>query len=288
MSTNNSRPSKAERSASAREKAAQMQATQAAAQKRKSLMVKLGVLAAVVVVVALVAVLIVQNNNAKISATGSAPQGGNAAGGILLTSPTTVADTSGIKIDNTNLVLKDDRPTTPEPSELTVGGKGEPVNVTLYVDANCVHCAEFESTYGPQLKQWLADGKITLEYRNVGFLDGGSPSNFSSRGANALACVADQSPAAYLDFATALWGHYDQGELKNAELSEMAVAAGASDSVKSCIDKGTFRPFVEKTTVTAQNEGVGGTPSIFVQGKSVDLASKDFVEAVESAIKANA
>ena len=39
MSTNNSRPSKAERSASAREKAAQMQATQAAAQKRKSLMV---------------------------------------------------------------------------------------------------------------------------------------------------------------------------------------------------------------------------------------------------------
>ena len=288
MSTNNSRPSKAERSASAREKAAQMQATQAAAQKRKSLMVKLGVLAAVVVVVALVVVLIVQNNNAKISETGSAPQGGNAAGGILLTSPTTVADTSGVKIDNTNLVLNSDRPTTPEPSELTVGAKGEPVNVTLYVDANCVHCAEFESTYGPQLKQWLADGKITLEYRNVGFLDGGSPSNFSSRGANALACVADQSPAAYLDFATALWGHYDQGEMKNAELSDMAVAAGASDSVESCIDKGTFRPFVERATVTAQNEGVGGTPSIFVQGKGVDLASKDFAEAVESAIKANA
>ncbi|MGO2052576.1 thioredoxin [Arthrobacter sp. MYb211] len=288
MSTNNSRPSKAERNASAREKAAQLQAAQASAQKRKSLFVKLGVLAAVVLVVVLVVVLIVQNNNAKVPDAGAAPQGGNAAGGILLTSPTTVANTSGVKIDNTKLVAPDSKPATPEPRDLTVGAKGEPINVTLFVDANCVHCAEFESKYGPQMKQWLADGKISLEYRNVGFLDGNSPTNFSSRGANALACVADQSPAAYLDFASALWGHYDQGEMKNAEISEMAIAAGASDSVKSCIDKGTYRPFVETATLAAGYDGVLGTPSIFIQGEVMDLANQDFVEAVEAAIKANA
>ncbi|WP_404289264.1 thioredoxin domain-containing protein [Glutamicibacter arilaitensis] len=288
MSTNNSRPSKAERNASAREKAAQMQALQAKAQKRKSLFVKLGVLAAVVLVVVLVVVLIVQNNNAKVPDAGTAPNGGNAAGGILLTSPTTVADTSGVKINNAELKAPEAAPATPEPRDLVVGAKGEPINVTLFVDANCVHCAEFESTYGAQMKQWLADGEITLEYRNVGFLDGNSPTNFSSRGASALACVADQSPAAYLDFASALWGHYDQGEMKNAELTEMAIASGASDSVESCIEKGTYRPFVETATTLAGFDGVKGTPSIFIQGKGMDLANQDFVEAVEAAIEANA
>ena len=79
MSTNNPRPSKAERTASAREKASQMRAAQDAAAKRKSLFVKLGVLGAVILVIALVVTLIVQNNNAKVADSGAVPAGGNAA-----------------------------------------------------------------------------------------------------------------------------------------------------------------------------------------------------------------
>ncbi len=287
MATNNSRPSKAERTASAREKAAQMRAAQEAAAKRKSLFVKLGVLGAVILVIALVVTLIVQNNDTKVADAGAVPAGGNAAGGILVTSPTTVADKTVENVDITTLQAPSEVPAKPEARDLTVGKKGEPVNITMFVDANCVHCADFEATYGKQINDWLAAGDVTVEYRNVGYLDGGSATNFSSRAANALACVANDTPKAYMPFVTALWGHYQQGEMKNAQLAEMAIANGASKDVTSCIDKGEFRSFVQYATQVAKYDGVAGTPTIIVQGKVVDLASQDFPTTVEAAIKAN-
>lgn len=287
MATNNPRPSKAERTASAREKASQMRAAQEAAAKRKSLFVKLGVLGAVIVVIALVVTLIVQNNSTKVADTGGVPAGGNAAGGILVTSPTTLAPASVDNVDVTKIEVPAQKPATATPRDLTVGKKGEPVNVTMYVDANCVHCADFEAQYGKQINDWLAAGDITVEYRTVGFLDGGSPTNFSSRGANALACVANDTPSAYMPFVSALWGHYNQGEMKNAQLSEMAIAAGASDKVANCIDKGTYRPYVQFATEAAKADGIAGTPTIIIQGKVVDLAKADFPTAVQDAIKAN-
>lgn len=285
MSSNSPRPSKSERQASAREKAAQMRAAQEAAEKRKSLFVKLGVIAAVVVVIALVVVLILQNQNSKVADSGAAPKGGNAAGGITLVSETELADTQGVTVDVSQAGEVRELQ-NPEPRDLQVGAKGEPVHLTIYADANCVHCAEFEKAYGEQINQWLANGDITVEYRTVGFLDAGSATNYSSRAANAMACVADAAPSSYLGFIEAVWGHYDQGEMKNAELAEMAKANGAD--VGDCIEDGTFRPFVQYTTAAAQHDGVRGTPTIFIQDKEFALGEADFPAEVEAAIKANA
>lgn len=287
MSTNNPRPSKAERTATAREKAAQMRAAQESATKRKSLFVKLGVLAAVVVVIALVVTLVVQNNSTKIADAGSVPAGGTASGGILVTSSGTVAEAAVSSIDITKLKAPSEQPATPAPTNVTVGAKGDPINVLLYVDANCVHCAAFESEYSTQLNDWLDKGEITIEYRNLAFLDGNSATRFSSRAANALACVANDSPASYMSFVTALWGHYEQGEMKNAELADMAIANGASSAVKSCISDGTYRPFVQYATTAAQYDGVTGTPTVVIQGEVMDLANDDFPTKVEAAIAAN-
>lgn len=287
MSTNNPRPTKAQRNASAREKAAQLRVTEEAAKKRKSLIVKLGVLAAVILVIALVVTLIVRNNNGKVADAGSTPQGATAAGGIVVTSSDTVAKktTEEVKIDE--LKQPETAPETPEPRDLTVAKKGDPINITMYVDANCVHCADFEATYGEQIDDWLASGDVNIEYRNVGYLDGGSPTNYSSRGANALACVADVSPTAYMKFVKALWGHYPEGEMKNSELAQMAIDNGADESVKDCIDSDKFRPFVKYATTAGQYDGVKGTPSIFIQGKEFVLGTDDFPTEVNAAIKAN-
>lgn len=285
MSSNNPRPSKAERQASARQKAAQLHAAQAAKEKRKSLMVKLGVVAAVVVVIALVVVLIMQNQSSKVADAGTAPKGGNAAGGITLISDTELADTSGITVDINNVGEPKDA-TTAQPRDLQVGQPGEPVHITIYADANCVHCANFEDTYGDQLNEWLANGDITLEYRTVGYLDRGSPTNYSSRAANAMACVADAAPASYLKYVEAVWANYPNGEMSNAELAALAEQNGAN--VGDCIENGDFRSFVQFTTAAAQADGIAGTPTIFIQDKEFALGSSDFVKEVEAAIAANA
>lgn len=284
MSSNSPRPSKSERQANAREKAAKLAAAQAAQEKRKSLMVKLGVIGAVVVVIALVFVLIFQNQNNEVSDAGAAPKGGNAAGGITLISDTEVADTSGVSVD-INQVGEPKNVATPEPRDLQVGAQGEPVVLTIFADANCVHCATFESQYGDQIGQWLANGEVMVEYRTVGFLDGGSPTNYSSRAANAMACVADTAPASYLNFIEAVWANHANGEMKNAELAQLAQDNGAD--VTDCINDGTFRPFVQFTTAAAEADGIRATPTVMIQDQEFVLGG-DFVAEVQAAIEANA
>ncbi|MFJ6418466.1 DsbA family protein [Paeniglutamicibacter sp. NPDC091659] len=288
MASESQRPNKADRTASAREQAQKMRVAQEAADKRKSLFIKLGVLVAVLAVVALVAAIILQNNSGKVADAGNAPKGGNAAGGITLTSDKTLADTSGITVDATKAGTPPQGSTPPPaaPRDAKASAKGEPVNLLIYVDVNCVHCADFETQYADQIANWLAAGDVNVEYRNVAFLDRGSPTNYSSRGANALACVADAAPASYLPFSKALFAHYPQGEMNNKALAQLAKDNGAD--VASCIDKGTFRPFVKFTDTAARVDAIAGTPSIFVQGKVWDqTANPDFVSFVNEQIAAN-
>ena len=286
MASNSQRPSKAERTASAREQAQKMRVAQEAADKRKSLFIKLGVLVAVLAVIALIVGLVLQNNSAKVADSGAVPKGGNAAGGITLTSDKTLADTSGLTVDINKVGNLPAQGAAPAPRDAKVAPKGEPINLLLYVDVNCVHCADFETQYADQISTWLAAGNVTVEYRNVAFLDAGSPTNYSSRGANALACVADAAPASYLPFTKAVFAHYPEGEMKNAQLAQLAKDNGAD--VADCIEKGTFRPFAKFTDQASRVDAIGGTPSVFIQGKLWDPnAEPDFVSVVNAAIAAN-
>lgn len=263
-----------------------MRVAQEAADKRKSLFIKLGVLVAVLAVIALIVGIVLQNNAGKVADSGAVPKGGNAAGGITLTSDKTVADTSGLTVDVTKAGTQPTEAKPDAPRDAKVAAKGDPINMLLYVDVNCVHCADFEAQYADQISTWLAAGDVQVEYRNVAYLDGGSPTNFSSRGANALACVADQAPASYLPFAKALFAHHAQGEMKNGELAQMAEDNGAD--VASCIDDGTFRSFVKFTDAASRVDSIAGTPSVFIQGKKWDQAAEpDFVGVVNAAIAAN-
>lgn len=263
-----------------------MRVAREAADKRKSLFIKLGVLVAVLAVIALIVGIVLQNNAGKVADSGAVPKGGNEAGGITLTSDTTVADTSGLTVDATKAGALPTSQKPDAPRDANVAPKGDPINVLLYVDVNCVHCADFETQYSDQIGTWLAAGDVQVEYRNVAYLDAGSPTNFSSRGANALACVADQAPASYLPFAKAMFAHYPQGEMKNAELAQLAKDNGAD--VADCIDDGTFRPFVKFTDQASRADSIAGTPSIFIQGKKWDsVAEPDFAGVVNAAIAAN-
>jgi protein-disulfide isomerase len=285
MASNN-RPSKAERTSAAREQARQLQEQQAAAAKRKSLLVKIGVVLAVVLVIGLIAMIILQNSRGEVAESGPAPKGGNEYGGITLVSATEVAPTSGVTVDWAALGEVPEGEQETKPRGVAAAEKGQPAQVVIYVDANCVHCADFEAAYAEQLKTWVAAKDITLEYRNVAYLDRNSSTNYSSRGANAFACVADAAPASYLPFAEAVFAHHSQGEMSNKELADLAKANGAD--VSSCIEDGTFRPFAKFTDQASRIDAIPGTPSVWVQGKVWDAAAdEDFAAWAQKLIDDN-
>ena len=271
MAKNPARSSNKDRVQAARDHAEQQRIATQKAQRRRANLIK-AIIAAIVLVVVAVAVVIIialKNKGEDQYAEGPYPKTGNEVGGVLFTGPT--------EAKATNLTGKVKRPEgdNPLPSErVNISGADKnatPVQVIVYADPACPHCYEFEKGWGPTLSQQLEAGKITLEQRMVPYLDRGSPSNYSSRSINMLACVADSKPEAYSAVLNELFEvTMSQGEQKNQELIDLAKKHGVYGNIDSCVTDGTFRPWVAHADCQAREDGVRGTPSVFVNGERWD------------------
>lgn len=290
---NEPRQSKAERTAAARERAREIREAQLKKEKRNKLLIGWGIVAAVVAILAIVALVVTSSikNNAPIADEGPTPANGNVHGGVTLLANTEVAKSDPATVKLADLPAA---PATP-PVEVTAPGAeaeaGKPVKVVLYVDFICPVCKDFEARYNETLTGLRNEGKVTVEYRPLGFLDTRSTTNYSSRAANAAACVVNESPEKYADFVNAL---FDQQPaeggpgLSDSDLKKMATDIGAKN-IDKCVDDKTYRPYVKYTTQEAAAIGVTGTPTVFVDGKQWgkgDSAQTPFDQFLTAAIDA--
>jgi len=290
---NEPRQSKAERTAAARERAREIREAQLKKEKRNKLLIGWGIVAAVVAILAIVALVIASNvrNNAPIADEGPTPANGNIHGGVTLLADAQVAQTDPAVVKISDLPPA---PATP-PADVTAPSAepeaGKPVKVVLYIDFICPACKNFEAQYKAPLAQLRNEGKVTVEYRPLGFLDSRSTTNYSSRAANAAACVVNESPEKYEEFVDALFAKQPAeggAGLSDSELKKMAADLGAQP-IDTCVDEKTFRPYVKHTTLEAQAIGVTGTPTVFVDGKQWgkgESAQTPFEQFVQTAIDA--
>ena len=255
----------------AREQAEQQRIATQKAQRRRANLIKAAIAATVLIVVAVAVVIIIalKNQDEEQHSESSYPKTGNEYGGVVFTSP------SEAKEFNLSGTVKRPEGDPPAPAEdVNISGadaNAKPVQVIVYADPACPHCFEFERAFGPLLNQKLEAGEITLEQRMVPYLDRGSPSNFSSRAVNMLACVADAKPDAYNAVLNDVFEtHMNQGELKNQELIDLAKKHGVEGKIDSCVTEGRFRPWIANADHQAREDGVRGTPSVFVNGERWD------------------
>lgn len=286
---NEVRKSKAERTAEAREKARLIREAQLKKDKRNKLLIGWGIVAAVVAILAVVALVVTTSirQNTPIADQGPVPANANVNGGVTLLANTDVKQTDPATVDVTTLT----KPETP-PSPVVAPGaeaeEGQPVKVIAYIDFICPVCLRFEETYNEALTSLRNEGKITMEYRPLGFLDRQSSTNYSSRSANAAACVADTAPDKYGEYVNVLFEN--QPAEGGAGLSDDKLKSLASDigaDINSCVDDKTFRPYVKYSTELAANTGITGTPTVFIDGKQWDGAT-DLNAEIQAAIDAKA
>lgn len=196
-----------------------------------------------------------------------------------------VATTVGI------LANRDPDEPTSTPPGLTSDGAvrfgPDDASVTIQVveDFQCPACREFEAAFGDTLAQYRDSGDVAVEYRTIAFLDRASTTDYSSRALNASMCVLeDAGPDAWMTLHEAL---YDQqppeggAGLGDDELVRIASDAGAGD-VASCIAERPYDDWAADTTDAVFDEGVSGTPSVFVNGKPVEPAQLE--AAVDAAL----
>jgi len=141
------------------------------------------------------------------------------------------------------------------------------VTIDLYEDFHCPHCAEFEKEFGGTLTEARDAGQIRLRIFPMAFIDAGS-----AAAANAFACAAEAGfGEAYY---TALFANHtlDWSDTQLTELAEQ-VNGSVPDTFSTCVQQRTHADWVDSINDAAAAAGVTGTPTMFLDGKLVDVGT---------------
>ncbi|WP_018178631.1 DsbA family protein [Jongsikchunia kroppenstedtii] len=175
-----------------------------------------------------------------------------------------------------------DAPAVPD-GAIRVGSATPKVVLTAIEDFQCPVCQRFESTFGPTLAKIRAMPDVAIDYHPIAFLDQMSNGNrYSTRAAAASRCVADASQAdgyaAWLKFHQTLFANQpaEGGHgMTDEQLIGYARQSGAPASVTDCITSGKYDSWAQTQTRAVLDSGITGTPTVKLNGKTVELSTPD-------------
>jgi protein-disulfide isomerase len=193
-----------------------------------------------------------------------------ASDGILFTG----TDDGEVEAVQTGAVPAEGTPIATDPDAYDV-----PARIVTYLDYGCPYCNQFETTNGAQIEELVAAGYATLEVHPISILDRVfAGSEYPTRAANAMACVAAEDPNAFLDANAALFANQPaEGTegLTDDGIREILDGAGAlNDEVSACIGDRRYEGWVVAATERATSDpdlanpdtGNFGTPTVLVNG----------------------
>lgn len=265
MSTGDSRPTKNQRRDAAREKARKLREEQKKKERRNKFLLQ-GSLIVVVLAIVAATVLI-------ITSTIKPPVPG----------PLNMLS-DGIKIgENLDAVHTPALQPGDEPIPSASNNSSSILDIRVYVDYLCPICGHFEAANAAQIKKLVTDGAATLEIHPVAILDRLSMgTKYSTRSANAMACVANYSPDNAFEFSALLFENQPQENtagLSDDQIVALAKEAGVVSKFKdvsSCITDQKFKNWVAGATDrftsnplpgVAEQPERPGTPTIYVNGQ---------------------
>ena len=167
----------------------------------------------------------------------------------------------------------------------------ETISIELYVDYFDPLGAAFEEANGEQITTWVETGAASLEVHPLAILDRVSQgTKYSTRAANAAACVANFSPNQFYGFHTRLLAAQpaeNSDGLTDKEMVALTIQAQVSESTKirACIENKTFFAWVADARDRALTgpipnsdvTAIANTPTVIVNGQKYEGAPNDSV-----------
>ena len=158
--------------------------------------------------------------------------------------------------------------------------------VEVYVDYQCPYCQRWEQEIGEVLAQKAQDpsSDLLIKQYNLAFLGETSPTleppGSSARAASAALCVLEgEGPAAFASFNAQIFAIADPNrssvQFETPELTQLAANAGASAPTIACIESERHVSFVALSTQNGFTRGVQGTPTVIVNGRTLDNSFAD-------------
>jgi protein-disulfide isomerase len=171
---------------------------------------------------------------------------------------------------------------------------GAPASVPtldLYEDFQCPVCAAFERQFGASVNQIADQNQAKVVVHMLSFLDDNLGNDSSNRAANAAACASDAGR--FMPYHGAVFAGQPAKEgqgYTDAQLTSFATAAGitgsALDTWQKCYDNRTHNQYVESVQTQSDMVGINGTPTIKINGRTLELSALTSPQALADAVKA--
>ena len=163
-----------------------------------------------------------------------------------------------------------------------------PNQLDTYIDFMCPICNQFEQIYGETIQGLVDDGSVTLNIHPISILDRASQgTEYSTRAANAMYCVAVEDAEASVPFMQAMYENQPaEGTSGLTDDEILAIASGVGvTGIDACVNDGRYAKYVadmtEKTPVKPGAAGIG-TPTVLLNGEFVDLTGDPQADLVDA------
>ena len=184
---------------------------------------------------------------------------------------------------------------------IVAGYPDAPVQIELFTEPQCDHCAELQHTYGDAIASYINLGQLAVTYRFLTFLDDEPDEEYSWGVVNALFLAAEPSSATndasgveFQRFVEELWASQDPGGPgpSEAEMAEMATKAGLPAEVAQRIGDVNVTPEADIDEVAKENFNLlvevdpinSGTPTVYDLNneEKVDVYDNDWLDKLMS------
>jgi protein-disulfide isomerase len=164
----------------------------------------------------------------------------------------------------------------PDADGLSLGDPNAPATIDVFEDFQCPACQRFtENTEPLVIQNLVATGKARYVFHNYPFLDDQSVNKESDQTANAAMCANEQDK--FWEMHSILYanqGAENMGSFSNRRLQAMAESIGLDmEAFNSCFDANKFEAEIQADLELAEQMGVSGTPTVFVNGRRVGQAN---------------
>lgn len=163
-----------------------------------------------------------------------------------------------------------------------LGAATAPVEVVLFEDFRCPHCATFTETVFPRLeREFVTSGEARIYYLNFPVLGAAS-----IEVAEVGECVYEQSETAFWELKPILFR--SQGDLESRSRLLGLVGSYAPDVdvaiLQRCLDSPAPGRAIERDQEMARSLQLTGTPSVLVNGRLTNGSYQDIAAAIRQAL----
>jgi len=155
----------------------------------------------------------------------------------------------------------------------SVGDPNAKIKIQVFEDFQCTQCKQYVDSVEKQLltSSYITNGQVYYELMQWPFIDSNSIAKESHQAANASMCALEQDQFwAYHDILYANQGIENGGSYTNKRLQAFAESIGLDmTKFNQCFNANKYSAEIEAEYQQGVSMGVTGTPTVFLNGKTV-------------------